>query len=295
MSEIPRADKPGPPTMRPLGRAPGVRRLITVWQLFNADKCPLLAAGIAFYAFLSLFPALFGLEFLYGLVADPATLPAQIETITSTIPGVARAMIAEQLAAAANSPRPVLGIGFIVAILTELWSVSGVLGNLFDAVNTAYHVPERRRFIRRKLISLAAAVATIVYMAAVAVLVVVTPQLVMRIPGPAIIGWLLEGLRWLVLIVLVVACVRSVYRFAPDRRPATRPRLISVGAVVATSVWVVASVGLSIYVSTFGSHSETYGALAGVAVLLIWLWLASYSILLGAEINSQLELAVASS
>ena len=272
-----------------LGQATWARKLFRAWQMFNIDQCPLLAAGIAFYAFLSLFPALLALEFLYGLVADPATLPNQIATVSSSVPGIARTMIAEHLEVMATGSRPVLGIGFIVAVLTELWSVSGVVGNLFDSVSRAYHVPERRGFARRKLMSLAAAIATIVLMAVMVVLVMLAPQLLARIPGPPVIGWLAEGLRWCVLVVIVVACVRWVYRFGPDRRRQTRPRLISVGAVVATFFWMIASAGFSLYVSTWGSHADTYGALAGVALLLLWLWLAAYSILLGAEINSEFE------
>ncbi|QDP96708.1 YihY/virulence factor BrkB family protein [Microlunatus elymi] len=268
-------------------RATGAK-LITAFRMFNADQCPLLAAGIAFYTFLALFPALIALEFLYGLVADPATLVSQIETITSTLPGVARKLIAEQLAVMASSPRPVLGIGFVIAVLTELWSVSGVVGNLFGAVNTAYRVPDDRGWVRRKLLALAAAVVSILFMAVVVVMVVLAPQLIAIVGGPAVLGWVLEGLRWLILVSLTVVGVRLVYRFGPHRR-ATRPRLISAGAVVATLIWFAASAGFAIYVDLFGSHAETYGALAGVAVLLLWLWLAGYAILLGAEINSTFD------
>lgn len=147
---------------------------------------------------------------------------------------------------------------------------------------------ETRGFVKRKLLSLAFTFGAILFVAvAVGLIAVVPPLLDAFIPSGAL-HWLITIGRYLLLVVAVMIALAVLYRYAPDR-DAPKFAWVSIGAAVATAIWIVASIGFSIYVDNFGSYSETYGALAGVAVLMLWLWITAYIVLLGAEINSEAE------
>jgi membrane protein len=258
------------------------------WKEAKADQVPLLAAGVAFFSFLSLFPALVALVMLYGLFADPAKIPEQVASFTQNMPSAARELIQTQLEALTSAPQQSLGVGLIVALLLAFWSASGGVGQLITAINSAYDEEETRGFIKRKALALGLTVAAIVFMSITIALVAVVPALLDNLVGSGPVRWILEVLRWILLIILVTGALAVLYRVAPDR-DAPKMRWVSVGAVTATILWVVASVGFTIYVSNFGSYAKTYGALAGVVVLLLWLWITCYAVLLGAEINAESE------
>jgi membrane protein len=184
-------------------------------------------------------------------------------------------------------PQQSLGISLVISVLIALWSASGGVGQLISAVNTAYDEEENRGFVKRKLLALGLTLSAIVFMVIMISLVAVAPALLDLLPsGP--VRWLIEVARWVLLVVLVAVALAVLYRVAPAR-DAPKMLWVSAGAGVATVLWVIASVGFTIYVSNFGSYGKTYGALAGVVVLLLWLWITCYAILLGAEINAESE------
>ena len=172
--------------------------------------------------------------------------------------------------------------------MIALWSASAGISNLLTAVNVAYDEEEKRGFVKKRLMSLGLTLAAIVFMVIILGLVAVLPPLLKAVFGSGALRWLLQIAGWLVMVVLVAVALAILYRLGPDR-DAPRMRWVSVGAVVATVIWLVASIGFSIYTSTFGNYAKTYGVFAGIVVLLFWLWLTMYAILLGAEINAEAE------
>jgi membrane protein len=257
------------------------------WREAKADQVPLLAAGVAFYAFLAIFPGLIAVVSIYGLFADPATIANQLNSLTAALPEEASKVITEQVSVL-SSRRQTLGVGLILSVLIALWSASAGISNLLTAINVAYDEEEKRGLVKKRLMSLVMTLGAIVFMVIILGLVAVLPPLLRSVFGTGALRWVLQIIGWLVMVVLVAAALAILYRLGPDR-DAPRMRWVSVGAVVATVIWLVASIGFSIYTSTFGNYAKTYGVFAGIVVLLFWLWLTMYAILLGAEINAEAE------
>jgi membrane protein len=258
------------------------------WREASEDQVSLLGAGVAFFGFLSLFPALAAFTLVYGLVADPATIADQAQTLTASLPPEARTLLLDQLQQLASAPRQSLGWGLALAIVLALWSASGGVGNLITAVNIAYDEEKKRGFVKEKLLALGVTVGAVVFMALMLTLVAGVPVVLgfLDVNGP--LRWVIEVVRWLLLAVLVMVALAVLYRVAPDR-DAPKFRWVSVGAVAATVLWLIASAAFSLYVTFFGNYAKTYGAFAGVVLMMLWLWLTSYAILLGAEINAESE------
>lgn len=256
------------------------------WAEAKADQVPLLAAGVAFFGFLSLFPAIVAAVLAWGLIADPAQIRSQAQNLATAMPSSARDLLLQQVDALTSTPQQSLGIGFAIAIATALWSASSGVGYLITAVNMAYDEDETRGFVRRKLLALGMTLGAIVFVLLAIGLFTAEAAIGDNVATPVRI--LLEAVRFALAVVLITVALAVIYRLAPDR-DAPRLRWVSTGAVVATVIWLAASIGFSIYVATFGSYAKTYGSLAAVVVLMLWLWLTVYAILLGAEINAEAE------
>ncbi len=257
------------------------------WKEAKVDQVPLLAAGVAFFTFLSLFPAIVALVLLYSLVADPATISQQIGTLTQNMPGEAASLIQTQIESVSqNQGQGILSL--VIAIAVGLWSASNGMGKLITAINAAYDEEENRGFVKTKLLALGLTLAAIVFMAIMISLIAIAPVLLSAIFDSTLVRLALGAAKWILLVILVTTALAVLYRLAPNR-DAPKMKWVSVGAGVATLLWVLASVGFTVYVSNFGSYAKTYGALAGVVILLLWLWITCYAVLLGAEINSESE------
>lgn len=257
------------------------------WKRAKVDQVPLLAAGVAFYAFLAIFPALIAVVSIYGLFADPATIANQLNSMTAALPDEARQIITDQVTAQA-SRRTALGVGLIISVAIALWSASAGINNLLTAINVAYDEEEKRGFVKKRLMSLGLTLAAIVFMVIIIGLVAVLPPLLQAVFGTGALSWILQIIGWLIMVVLVAVALAILYRLGPDR-DAPRMNWVSVGAIVATFIWLVASIGFSVYTATFGNYAKTYGVFAGIVVLLFWLWISMYAVLLGAEINAESE------
>jgi membrane protein len=257
------------------------------WKEAKADQVPLLAAGVAFYAFMAIFPALIAVVSIYGLFADPSTIANQLNSLTATLPDEARQVITDQVTGL-STRRQTLGVSLILSLLIALWSASAGTSNLLTAISVTYGGEEKRGFVKKRLLSLGLTVAGIFFMVIILGLVAVSPPLLKAVFGTGALRWLLQIGGALIVLVLVPVALALLYRLAPDR-DAPRMTWVSVGAVVATLIWLAASIGFSIYTSTFGNYAKTYGVFAGIVVLLLWLWLTMYAILLGAEINAESE------
>ena len=258
------------------------------WAENKADNMPIIAGGVAFFGFLSIFPALIALISLYGLVASPETVARQVEDLSAQLPDSAADLIGDQLEAIVNNSGSALSISLVVSILAALWSASGGVGNVVTAVNLAYDEVEARNFLRLKLLSLGLTLAAIVFVLVTFSLVAVVPQVIEALPLGVIGTILAQAARWVLLLAVFSGALAVLYRVAPDR-DSPRFTWVSLGAVIVTVIWAAVSVGFAVYVDNFGSYDKTYGAIAGVIVLMLWLYLTCYLVLLGAEINSEAE------
>lgn len=252
------------------------------------DNISLLAAGVAFFGFLALFPAGIALVTLVGLVADPAQITQQVQSFTVGLPQASRQLISEQLTAITQSSGGALTIGLVISLLAALWSASSGTSNLMSAVNVAYEEKETRGFVKLRAIALLLTVGTVVFLVLTLALIAVVPVVLHAIPLGPLGTVLAQVVRWALLIALIIVGLAVLYRVAPDRNP-PKFRWVSVGSVVAALLWLLGSVGFSLYINHFGNYNKTYGALTGVIVLLLWLFLTCYIVLLGAEINAQAE------
>jgi membrane protein len=252
------------------------------------DNVPLLAAGVAFYAFLALFPGLIAAVTLYGLVADRQQVEKQIDSLSSALPAETAALIGQQLRDIVSTEQSALGLGLVVSLLGALFTASGGVANLMKAINLAYDEEETRGFVKLRLTALLLTFGAVLFLAVAVGLVAVLPVVLdaLGLGGGARIA--VNVARWAGLVAFMVGALAVIYRYAPDR---DNPRFawVGLGSIVATALWVIGSAGFSLYVSNFGKYSETYGALAGVVVLLLWLFLTSFIVLFGAEINSETE------
>ena len=258
------------------------------WAENKADNMPIIAGGVAFFGFLSAFPALIATISIYGLVSSPADVTRQIEDLSAQLPEDAQKLLETQLTSIAANSGGALSFGLIVSILAALWSASGGVGNLITAINLAYDEVDARNAVKKKLMSLGMTLAAIVFVLVTFTLVAVVPSVLEALPLGIVGTVLAQVVRWGLLLGVFTGSLAVLYRIAPDR---DNPKLrwVSLGSVIVTVIWVVVSVGFSIYVDNFGSYDKTYGTIAGVIVLMLWLYLTCFLVLLGAEINSEAE------
>jgi membrane protein len=256
----------------------------------KADQVPLLAAGVAFYTLLALFPAIIAGVSIYGLVADPQTVRDQINQLAETLSPETAKLIGQQIQQVTSSAGGALGFATILGILTALWSASSGMKALITGVNLAYDETEGRKFVKLRGLSILMTVGAMVLLGVALALIVGFPA----VPDswPTVLQWAAAILRFVLLAVLLMAGLAALYRYAPDR---DKPKWgwASPGSVVATVLWVLASVGFSIYVNASGNYNKTYGALAGVIILMFWLYLTAFVVLVGAELNAEMELQTA--
>jgi membrane protein len=255
---------------------------------FKGHHLTLAAAGVAFYAFLASVPALAAAISIAGLVLSPERARELVSDGLEAAPNEVADLLSEQLGSVAEAGGGALSIGLAVSIAVALWAASSGMQHLVEAIGIAYDEPDERGFIAKRgqalLLTIGAIIFALLAVAAIAVLPAVTGAL--DLPGPA--RWLISLAVWPVLGVLLALGLSVVYRVGPDRRSAEW-RWVTWGAGIAMIVWIVASIGFQIYVSNFGSYDETYGSLAAIVIFLMWLFISSLAILLGAEINAAME------
>jgi membrane protein len=254
----------------------------------SADNVSMLAGGVAFFAFLAIPPAIIAALTLYGLFADPETVSRQVGALAAALPAETQPLVAGLLNSLTAPGGGALGIGLVVSLLGALWSASGGTSNLMSAVNIAYDEEETRGFVKVRAIALALTLGAIVFVLIAVALVAVVPVVLDSLALGAVGTLVAQILRWVLLLVAVVCALAVVYRIAPDRDD-PKFKWTSPGAIVATVLWLIGSALFSLYVNNFGSYNATYGALAGVVVFLLWMYLTSYIVLLGAEINAEAE------
>lgn len=248
----------------------------------------LIAAGVALFSMLAIFPALNVAVSLYALVSSPGNIIAHVEPLRQLLPGEAFDILTAQLTDLSVASGTTLNMTLAVSVVVGLWVSRKGAGALITACNIVYDEDEKRPFWRLMLLSLVFIVIGVLGFVALGLLAILLPVILGVIPMGGAVEALLRVLRWplqAALFILVLACV---YRFAPCRENA-KWRWVSVGAVVATLLWIAASVGFTVYVQNFANYNETYGAIGSVIILILWFYLSAFVVLLGAEINAEME------
>jgi membrane protein len=274
----------------PSGRSGGrgwFRLLLNTYREIGADHIGLIAAGIGFYGLLAIFPALVAVMAIAGLVMDPAFVVTQLEGLARVLPQEAATIIIDQAVAVTGSQSGGLGLAAILGLLIALYSASKGVTSLIEGLNVAFEVEERRGYVKYYLVVFGLTLGVIVAFLVVAGLLAVLPA-VLAVVGGGFGETLATWLRWPVVAGVVILGLAVLYKYAPSRGDVPW-RWVTPGAVVATVLWLVGSVLFTVYVANFGSYNETFGTLGGVIVLLTWLWLSAYIVLMGAELDSEIE------
>ncbi len=252
------------------------------------DNIGIVAAGVAYYAFLAIFPALAALISMYGLVVDPQIVEQQLAQASAYLPEQTRQLVGAQLARIAGQSSGALSWGLAFGILLGLWSANKGMKALFQGVNIAYNQENARGLIKDNALTLLFTLGGIIVAIASIALVVALPVALGRLGLPPFMRRVISLSRWLALALVIIASLAIIYRIAPNRR-SPRWRWVSWGSIIAGAVWLIGSWAFSFYVSNFSSYNQTYGSVAAVVILMLWFFLSSYIILLGAEINSEIE------
>lgn len=262
-----------------------------LWRTYeeiDQDRVLAVAAGVTFYALLALFPAVGAFISIYGLFADVATIQDHLNAAAGFLPGGALEIIGEQVKRITSKPSGTLGFAFFSGLAVSLWSANAGMKALFDALNVAYGEKEKRGFIALNVRSLAFTLSAILLIALALVAVVAVPVVLNFVGLGTATEWIITIARWPILLALVIGGLAVLYRFGPSRAKA-KWRWITPGSILAGVVWVGGSMLFSWYVSNFGNYNETYGSLGAAIGFMIWIWLSSTIVLVGAELNAEIE------
>lgn len=252
------------------------------------DNLGLVAAGVAFYLLLAIFPLIAAFLSIYGLIFDPAEAREHVTALAGVLPGEARNLLTQQSEEITSGSRSALGFGALISILITLWSARKGTTAMVIALNIAYKEEDNRSFIGQMLLTLSLTLGLIVFFTLSLAILAVAPVGLQLLGLGAIAEVALDALRWPILGLIAVLVLSAMYRFGPDRR-APKVRWLTPGAVLAVIFWLIASGLFSWYVSSFGNYNEMYGAVGAVIILLFWFHLTAFIFLLGAELNSEME------
>lgn len=252
----------------------------SVWREIMSDRVMMISAGLAFFLALSLLPALAAVGVIYGSLLDEAMLKSQLERLSSFLPQGTTNLLAEFLTTIPAE----LGFGLTLAVnlLLVLWTVQRSASGVITALNVAYDVEERRGRFRRAMVALAIAVSGLVALIGSLFLVAILPILLPTLHG--VPGLLLNTARWPILAILFMVALMLLYRYAPSHEPAAQVWQVS-GPVVATGLWLSASALFSYYVG-YAGYGRFYGPVTAVVVFLLWMFIGSLAVMVGAEINA---------
>ncbi len=265
------------------------------WEAFKAslsdvaeNDLSLVSAGVAFFAMLSLFPALAAVIAILGLISDPAVVLPQLEDMRSFLPNDVYEILNGQVTSLITASSETLGWAGLLSLFFALWSARAGVGAMMVGLNNVYKQRNRNtawHYLRALMLTVMLVVVAIVAMLAL----VVTPVVLAFFPLGPFGTLVVELIRWVIAIAVLFAGVGVLYRFGPNRKAARLPWL-SAGAVLAVVAWAILSFGFSYYVANFGNYNQVYGSIGAVIAMLIWLWISSFLVLFGASLNAQIEL-----
>lgn len=253
----------------------------------KADHVALLAAGVAFFAMLALVPALVAFVSAYSLLVDPADIGRHVRDALAGAPQEVRDFVESQLRGIARS-RSGAGFSAVLGVVVALWSASNGMKHAIDGANAAYDAPERRGFLRLRLTAIAFTVGAVLFVLVALAVVALLPSVLAGSSIGSPVRVAVAVLRWPLLAAGLLVGLAVFYRFAPDREN-PQWRWVSPGAILAVVLWIGGSLVFSFYASNFGRFNETYGSLGAIVVVMLWFFLTAYALLLGAELNAEVE------
>jgi membrane protein len=262
-----------------------------LWRVYaeiSEDRLLAVAAGVTFYALLALFPAIGAFVSIYGLVADTSTIQGHLQSMNSVMPSGAIEIIGGQVERITAQGATTLGFTLFFGLAVSLWSANAGLKAIIDALNIVYEEDEKRNFIKLNAVSLAMTVGAIVFLILALVVTAVVPIVLGFVGLGNATEWAIRILRWPALLVFVVLGLSALYRWGPSRDEAEW-KWLTTGSLVASLLWLIVSIGFSFYVANFGNYNETYGSLGAVIGFMTWMWLSVTVVLIGAELNAEME------
>lgn len=262
--------------------------LVRVHENVGEHRIVALAAGMTFYTLLAIFPALAALVAIYGLFSDPAKITGHLEQLQGLMPGGAIDIARDQLARVSAKGSQALGVTFLVSLAISLWSANAAMKSLFDTLNVVYREPERRGFIKLNTISLLFTAGAILFALVAIAAIVVVPVVLNSVGLSGATDLLLRIGRWPAIFVCVSLGLALIYRYGPDREE-PKWRWISWGSALAAALWLGGSALFSWYAANFGSFNATYGSLGAVIGFMTWIWISAIVILIGAELDAEME------
>jgi membrane protein len=258
------------------------------YQRINDDRLLAIAGGVVFFGLLAMFPAITALVSSYGLFADPSTIGANLQTLAVMLPEGTFQVVQDQIARVVAKGSSELGTTFLFGLALALWSANAGMKALIDALNAAYEEREKRSFIRLNLLSLALTVGGIVGLLSMVSVVVAFPLAIDYLGLQPLSQLIISLARWPLMFLMLMIALAVLYRFGPSRREA-RWKWLSIGSLSASVLWIAGSAALSWYLSSFGNYNATYGSLGAAIGLMMWMWMSAIIVLLGAELNSEIE------
>jgi membrane protein len=262
--------------------------LVRMWNKQTHLNLGLIAAGIAFYGLLSLFPGITAIVAFAGTFLNPEMLVENSEDIAALLPEAAQTIVLGQLRDVANADSSTLSFAALFSLAIALYSASKAVANFIAGLNVIYEERETRNFFVVKALTILLTIFLIVGLLVAIIVVAAIPVIAAIFGDYGIIDDVVMFLRWPFLFLMGAFGIAVLYRLGPNRRSA-KWRWLTPGAFVACALWVGGSYGFSLYVQSFGSYNETFGALGGVIILLTWLWLSAFIVLLGALLDAELE------
>ena len=262
--------------------------MLRVYANVSRHRIMALAAAMTYYSLLSIFPAIGALVAVYGLFSDPSTIARHLDQLNGFLPGGAIDIAREQLARVTSKGAPTLGFTFLIGFGISLWSANAAMKSLFDTLNIAYGEEEKRAFFKLNAISLCFTIGAVVFVLAALSSIVVIP-VILDYAGLSDAADLLVRIgRWPAMYLVIAAALAVIYRYGPSRE-APQWRWITWGSAIAALLWLGISGLFSWYAANFGKFNETYGSLGAVIGFMTWLWISAIVILLGAEIDAEME------
>jgi membrane protein len=259
-----------------------------VWKEVQDDRILALAAGVVFYCLVALFPAIAALVSSYALFSDAGTIGNHLSLVANVVPSSALDLLRDEIARIAAKSDGRLTIGFLIGFGIALWSANAGMKAIFDALNIIYDEDEKRGLIKLNLISLFFTLCAIVAAMLAVGAIIVFPLVLAAFGWSSLDKPLIGILRWPFMFVVIIVILAVIYRYGPSRRRA-KWRWLSVGSVIGALAWILVSSLFSYYLSNFANYNATYGALGAVVGLMIWMWLSTIVVLVGALINSEIE------
>ena len=262
--------------------------LLRVYANISKHRILALAAGMTYYSILAIFPAIAALVAVYGLFSDPSMIARHLDQLGGFLPDGAIEVAREQLTRVASKGSGTLGLTFLAGLGVSLWSSNAAMKSLFDTLNIVHDEEEKRGFVRLNAISLSFTVGGVLFVIAALGSIVIIPVILDYVGFSNWGAFLLRVGRWPAMLLVLTFALAIIYRYGPSRE-APRWRWITWGSAIAALFWLIVSGGFSWYATNFGNFNATYGSLGAVVGFMTWLWISAIVILLGAEVDAEME------